>query len=157
MKKRFKNKESSMPPQAEIDTEPQIEQGPETDATFMLNKILQQLIILENKIDTLASSQPRQERYQRFDRPRQHDRGNQDRGFRERSFTRVICADCHKECEVPFKPSGDRPVYCKDCFAKRKGDNPFRGERDDRQRERGSRDEDRRTGKRKKSGFRKRK
>jgi len=28
---------------------------------------------------------------------------------------------CNKECEVPFKPSGDRPVYCKECFSKRKG------------------------------------
>jgi len=34
---------------------------------------------------------------------------------------KAICADCGKECEVPFKPSGDRPVYCKECFAKRKG------------------------------------
>ena len=30
------------------------------------------------------------------------------------------CAECQKECEVPFKPSGDRPVYCKECFSKRK-------------------------------------
>lgn len=30
------------------------------------------------------------------------------------------CADCKKECEVPFKPSGNRPVYCKTCFGKRK-------------------------------------
>lgn len=33
---------------------------------------------------------------------------------------KAICAECNKECEVPFKPSGDRPVYCKDCFSKRK-------------------------------------
>jgi CxxC-x17-CxxC domain-containing protein len=32
----------------------------------------------------------------------------------------AICSDCKKECTVPFKPSGDRPVYCKECFAKRK-------------------------------------
>ncbi len=153
MKKRFKNKSSSVSPHAEIDTEPQIEQEPETETTFLLNKILQQLIILENKMDNLANSQPRQERHQRFDRP--HFDRSRERD--ERSFTRVICADCHQECEVPFKPSGDRPVYCKDCFAKRKGDNPFRGERDNRQGERESRDENRRPGKRKKSGFRRRK
>jgi CxxC-x17-CxxC domain-containing protein len=41
-----------------------------------------------------------------------------DRGPRE--MHKATCADCGKECEVPFKPSGDRPVYCKDCFSKRK-------------------------------------
>ncbi|MCH8906307.1 MAG: hypothetical protein IH840_04380 [Candidatus Heimdallarchaeota archaeon] len=30
----------------------------------------------------------------------------------------VICSDCKKETQVPFKPDGDRPVYCQDCFAK---------------------------------------
>jgi CxxC-x17-CxxC domain-containing protein len=28
----------------------------------------------------------------------------------------VVCAQCGKDTEVPFKPSGDRPVYCSDCF-----------------------------------------
>ncbi len=37
-----------------------------------------------------------------------------------RQMHKAICADCNKECEVPFKPSGDRPVYCRDCFSKRK-------------------------------------
>lgn len=48
-----------------------------------------------------------------------------DSGFRgRRSFGgpremhKAICADCKKECEVPFKPSQDRPVYCQDCFPK---------------------------------------
>jgi CxxC-x17-CxxC domain-containing protein len=31
-----------------------------------------------------------------------------------------VCADCGKECEVPFKPTGDRPVYCQECWAKRR-------------------------------------
>jgi CxxC-x17-CxxC domain-containing protein len=34
-----------------------------------------------------------------------------------REITKVVCADCGKETEVPFKPTGDRPVYCSDCFA----------------------------------------
>ena len=43
-------------------------------------------------------------------------------GFgRPREMHKATCADCKKECEVPFKPSGDRPVYCKECFSKRKG------------------------------------
>jgi len=33
---------------------------------------------------------------------------------------KAICADCKKECEVPFKPREDRPVYCRDCFSKHK-------------------------------------
>ncbi|MBI4430316.1 MAG: hypothetical protein HY587_01215 [Candidatus Omnitrophica bacterium] len=39
---------------------------------------------------------------------------------RPREMFKATCADCKKECEVPFKPSGDRPVYCKECFAKHK-------------------------------------
>lgn len=37
-----------------------------------------------------------------------------------REMHKATCGDCGKECEVPFKPSGARPVYCRDCFAKRK-------------------------------------
>jgi CxxC-x17-CxxC domain-containing protein len=28
----------------------------------------------------------------------------------------VVCARCGQETEVPFQPTGDRPVYCRDCF-----------------------------------------
>lgn len=28
----------------------------------------------------------------------------------------TICSACGVETEVPFKPSGERPVYCRDCF-----------------------------------------
>ena len=45
----------------------------------------------------------------------------QDGGSRE--MHKATCSECKKECEVPFKPSGDRPVYCKECFSQRKGDN----------------------------------
>jgi len=31
-----------------------------------------------------------------------------------------VCADCGKECEVPFRPTGDRPVYCQECWVKRR-------------------------------------
>ena len=41
-------------------------------------------------------------------------------GRAPREMHKAVCASCQKECEVPFKPSGDRPVYCKDCFAKNK-------------------------------------
>ena len=35
-----------------------------------------------------------------------------------REMYKAKCADCGKDCEVPFKPSGDRPVYCRDCYRK---------------------------------------
>jgi len=33
---------------------------------------------------------------------------------------KATCADCGKECEVPFKPDGSRPVYCRECYSKRR-------------------------------------
>jgi CxxC-x17-CxxC domain-containing protein len=35
-----------------------------------------------------------------------------------REMHKVICADCHMETEVPFKPDGNRPVYCRECYQK---------------------------------------
>jgi CxxC-x17-CxxC domain-containing protein len=43
-------------------------------------------------------------------------------GGRPREFHKTICSECKKDCEVPFKPSGDRPIYCKDCYSKKKAD-----------------------------------
>ena len=37
-----------------------------------------------------------------------------------REMFKATCAECKKECEVPFKPREGRPVYCKECFSKRK-------------------------------------
>jgi CxxC-x17-CxxC domain-containing protein len=37
-----------------------------------------------------------------------------------REMHKATCAECGGECEVPFKPTEGRPVYCKDCFAKRR-------------------------------------
>jgi len=34
--------------------------------------------------------------------------------------TSVICSGCGQQTTVPFDPSGDRPVYCRDCFQSRK-------------------------------------
>ncbi len=33
---------------------------------------------------------------------------------------KAVCADCGKECSVPFKPTEGRPVKCSDCFKKGK-------------------------------------
>ncbi|MGE5397636.1 MAG: zinc-ribbon domain containing protein [Chitinophagales bacterium] len=34
----------------------------------------------------------------------------------ERQMYPAVCASCGKETQVPFQPSGDRPVYCRDCY-----------------------------------------
>jgi CxxC-x17-CxxC domain-containing protein len=31
---------------------------------------------------------------------------------------RATCSTCGQSCEVPFRPSDDRPVFCKNCFDK---------------------------------------
>jgi CxxC-x17-CxxC domain-containing protein len=75
-----------------------------------------------------------------FNRDRGGDRGsNRGGGYGDRGFKRdfrggssdrggdrprpelfrATCAECGKSCEVPFRPSGDKPVYCRDCFDKR--------------------------------------
>lgn len=33
------------------------------------------------------------------------------------------CSDCGKEItELPFEPTPDRPVYCRDCWSKRRSE-----------------------------------
>ncbi len=36
----------------------------------------------------------------------------------DRQMYTVNCDECGVETQVPFKPSGSRPVYCRDCFSK---------------------------------------
>ncbi len=142
---------------------PEGEQQTETDMPSLINKMQEQLVSLENKLDTLISRSPERHSeekrfskpFQRFDRPNRYGQGRRDSRPEERSFTQAICADCKKECEVPFKPSGDRPVYCRDCFSKRnegKGGD-FTQERHFDRKEGG---EKRRFSKRPQTGFRKR-
>jgi len=50
---------------------------------------------------------------QRNDR-RDHGRS----GGGDRQMYKAVCDECHRDCEVPFKPSSDKPVYCSDCFDK---------------------------------------
>jgi CxxC-x17-CxxC domain-containing protein len=37
-----------------------------------------------------------------------------------REFHTAKCAGCGGEARVPFKPRGDRPVYCSSCFDQEK-------------------------------------
>lgn len=36
----------------------------------------------------------------------------------EREMFDVRCAACGVETQVPFRPTNDRPVYCRDCYQK---------------------------------------
>lgn len=49
----------------------------------------------------------------------QSDRGGDRRSFSgggDRQMYQAVCSKCGKDCRVPFMPSGDKPVYCSDCF-----------------------------------------
>lgn len=39
----------------------------------------------------------------------------------DRHMHKATCAECGKICEVPFRPTGDKPVYCSDCFSSKRG------------------------------------
>jgi CxxC-x17-CxxC domain-containing protein len=41
-------------------------------------------------------------------------------GFRERRLYSAICAECGQDAQVPFKPREDKPVYCRECYQKRR-------------------------------------
>ena len=47
--------------------------------------------------------------------------GGRDGGRDRRSVekTKVTCSSCGMECEVPFKPTSNKPVYCDACFSKK--------------------------------------
>lgn len=47
-------------------------------------------------------------------RPRRDDR-------EARPMFKATCAQCNKPCEVPFRPSGNKPVLCSYCFEEQKG------------------------------------
>jgi len=41
-------------------------------------------------------------------------------GGAAREMYSVTCSSCGQTAEVPFQPRGDKPVYCRDCFAKQR-------------------------------------
>jgi len=45
--------------------------------------------------------------------------GNGSYGYRpSRQMFPIKCSECGKDTEVPFEPTGGRPVYCSDCYRK---------------------------------------
>jgi CxxC-x17-CxxC domain-containing protein len=41
-------------------------------------------------------------------------------GHSTRVETRATCSQCGKETTVPFRPTQNRPIYCRECFMQRK-------------------------------------
>jgi len=38
----------------------------------------------------------------------------------DKEMHKAVCSDCGAECEVPFVPDPNRPVYCRECWMKRR-------------------------------------
>lgn len=53
-----------------------------------------------------------------FNKPRFNDRGS--RGPVE--MHKAICDNCGKECEVPFRPTSGKPIFCSSCFENKGSD-----------------------------------
>ncbi|MDQ6929454.1 MAG: zinc-ribbon domain containing protein [Candidatus Eremiobacteraeota bacterium] len=43
--------------------------------------------------------------------------GRSGGGGGNREMFKATCSQCGGVAEVPFQPRGDKPVYCRDCFA----------------------------------------
>ena len=52
-------------------------------------------------------------------------RAPERQGFDKKMFS-AVCDSCGNRCELPFKPTGDKPVYCRDCFNKGEKPTSFR-------------------------------
>ncbi len=52
---------------------------------------------------------------------RRAQRDSSGGGYRpRRQMYPAVCAQCGKDCEVPFEPRDGRPVYCSECYSKMK-------------------------------------
>jgi CxxC-x17-CxxC domain-containing protein len=76
--------------------------------------------------------------YNRFERSDRRDDRRDDRAPRndydrgEREMFSAVCDDCGDECQLPFKPSSSKPVYCSRCFEKRGERSGLRDNKSDR-------------------------
>ncbi len=62
-----------------------------------------------------------------FNRDRNSRQGGQaSGGFRRGSVEmhKAICDKCGRECEVPFRPTHGKPVFCSNCFESQRGSEP---------------------------------
>jgi CxxC-x17-CxxC domain-containing protein len=105
------------------------------DAEELMGEVQARFKVIEEKLDTLLSKTAVLARMVSTE----HDPGfkthatvtkkfpiPQDRRPRERKMHKVVCADCKTNCEVPFVPRADRPVYCRTCFSNRRNESRTR-------------------------------
>jgi CxxC-x17-CxxC domain-containing protein len=48
---------------------------------------------------------------------KQQNGGGRSGAYQQREMHDATCAACGAQTQVPFRPSQDRPVYCRDCFS----------------------------------------
>lgn len=53
----------------------------------------------------------------RGQQPRDGGGGGGGYGAPRETFS-IVCSNCGADATVPFRPRGDRPVYCSDCFSR---------------------------------------
>ena len=99
------------------------------DVSAVMAQIQEQLAVLDRKLDAfmtksltelaqaLAAQKPSAPSHTHS---APHQPGPRPQEQPRRQMFAVVCFECGKDCEIPFKPSGDRPVYCQECFAKRR-------------------------------------
>ena len=85
----------------------------------ILTRIEEQLAIINKKIDALSNASPRTSERKSFSNREFGDRG-------DKPSYKAVCAECGESCEVPFKPAGNRPIYCSECFARQQGEDEGR-------------------------------
>lgn len=95
------------------------------DIIGLITTLIEKLIALETKIDNVLSRVSRRT----TEAPRQHaalpPTAPVAQNNNRRPMHKAVCADCGKDCEVPFRPSANRPVYCKVCYAGRRKQGVF--------------------------------
>lgn len=101
----------------------------------LMSKLMERLGALERKMDTVIAhttasrgSQPAPQAQrpaapqQVFSSPHPMAEPKNLPRHERRTMYEAVCADCSDPCEVPFRPSPDRAIYCKPCFAKRRAE-----------------------------------
>jgi CxxC-x17-CxxC domain-containing protein len=54
-----------------------------------------------------------------------------DRSSRRPEMHKAVCSECGRDCEVPFRPTGSKPVFCSNCFENKGNVSPKRSDRRD--------------------------
>lgn len=66
-------------------------------------------------------SQPHSDRFDNKRNNNKFDKNRRGQDYGEKRMYTAICTDCDIKCEVPFKPTGEKPVLCSECFNESRG------------------------------------